>query len=412
MTKKPLIEKKYLLAFILVTSMFFSWGLANNMTDTLLAAFKKIMSMSDFQTTFIQNAFYGAYFCFALPAAFFLKRYSYKAGILVGLAMFITGGLLFYPASQTMVYGHFLIALYILAGGLSFLETSANPYIVRLGDEETGPRRLNFAQSFNPLGSIMGIGLSGIFILPNLYEADAAERATMAASQLEMIQQEELSAVMNAYVGVAIVLIIIWILIYLTSMPHSQEKNTKLEFKAFGRLFRNKNYIAAVGAQFLYVGVQIGVWSFTIRYVMGELGVNETGANKYYLASLICFLLGRFACTWLMGYIAPTRLLYILALMAAGLTLIVVFGSGMTGVISLILISACLSLMFPTIYALGIRNLDEDTKLGGAGLVMAIIGGAVLTNIQGLVSDSTNSIHLAYLVPFMALLFIALDGYK
>ncbi|MEL7534528.1 MAG: MFS transporter, partial [Bacteroidota bacterium] len=213
MEKKALIPRQYLLAFILITSMFLAWGIANNMTDTLLAAFKKIMSMSDFQTTFVQYAFYGAYFCFAIPAALLVKRFSYKTGVLLGLGMFIAGALLFYPASQTMVYGHFLAALYILAGGLSFLETSANPYIVAMGPEESGTQRLNLAQSFNPVGSITGVVLSQLFILSNLNPATEEERSAIPAEQLASIQAEELSAVMGPYVGVAAVLLILWLLI-------------------------------------------------------------------------------------------------------------------------------------------------------------------------------------------------------
>ena len=399
------------LPFILITSMFLVWGIANNMTDTLLAAFKRIMSMSDFQTTFVQYAFYGAYFCFAIPAALFIKRFSYKTGILLGLGMFIGGALLFYPASKTMVYGHFLVALYILAGGLSFLETSANPYIVAMGPPETGTQRLNLAQSFNPVGSITGVLLSKLFILSQLNSASAEERAAMAPEQLEQIQTAELNAVMGPYVGVAGGLIILWILIKITSMPKASDSGNAINFAtSFGRLIKNKNYVWAVIAQFFYVGAQIGVWSFTIRFVMQELNLNEEQSSDYYLAALILFLISRFVSTWLMKYMKPTILLTLLSGLAILLCAIVILANGYVAVYALVGISACMSLMFPTIYALGLVGLGEDTKLGGSGLVMAILGGAVITGIQGQVSDISGSIHLAYIVPLFCFAVVAWYG--
>ena len=381
------------------------------MTDTLLAAFKRIMSMTDFQTTFVQYAFYGAYFCFAIPAALFIKRYSYKTGVLLGLGMFILGALLFYPASKSMAYGHFLVALYILAGGLSFLETSANPYIVAMGPAETGTQRLNLAQSFNPVGSITGVLLSKLFILSQLNSADATERAQMSESQLKAIQTEELAAVMGPYVGVAAALAILWILIKVTTMPSASDADSSINFGAsFKRLVSNKNYVWAVVAQFFYVGAQIGVWSFTIRFVMQEIDLNEEQASSYYLAALILFLISRFISTWLMKFIRPTNLLTILSLVAVGFTATVILGEGFVSVYALVGISACMSLMFPTIYALGLAGLGEDTKIGGSGLVMAILGGAVITGIQGQVSDLSGSIHIAYIVPLCCFLIVAYYG--
>ncbi|MBT5188014.1 MAG: L-fucose:H+ symporter permease [Kordiimonadaceae bacterium] len=408
--KIAVVEKRYLIPFILLTSMFFAWGIANNMTDTLLAAFKKIMSMSDFETTFVQYAFYGAYFCFALPAAMFIRKYSYKTGILIGLAMFIIGALSFYPASQSMQYIHFLLALYVLAGGLSFLETSANPYIVALGDPSTGTQRLNLAQSFNPIGSMTGILLSQIFILSNLNSADEDQRAQMGPEQLEAIQQAELSAVMGPYVGVAIVLFILWIIIAKTKMPEASDEahNTKI-IPSFGRLLAKKNYRTALLALFCSVGAQICLWSFTIRYVMLEMNLNEADAADYYLASLALFLISRFICTWLMNYITPGRLMAYLCLTASALTLVVIFVGGTLGVYALVATSGCMALTFPTIYALGLRGLGEDTKIGGAGLIMMIIGGAVLTGIQGIISDNYGY-HLSFFIPTIAFLVIANYG--
>lgn len=403
----------YKLPFILITSMFFMWGLANNMTDTLLAAFKKIMSMSDFQTSWIQVAFYGSYFCLALPAALVTRKFDYKTGVLIGLGMFIGGALLFYPASQTMVYGHFLVALFVLAGGLSILETSANPYIIRMGPPETGIQRLNLAQSFNPIGSITGVLLSKFFILSQLDQASEEERAALSPAQLESIQQAELSAVMGPYIGTALLLFMIWLMIYFTRMPKGSDRAERDSLRTiFTRLFKNINYKWGVVAQFFYVGAQIGVWSFTIRYVMKELGLDESDAATYYLASLVLFTASRFVCTALLNYIRAEKLLALCALGAIVCCLVVVMFSGFTGVIALVLISGFMSLMFPTIFGLTITGLGDDTKIGGSGLIMAILGGAVLTAVQGTVSDITSSIKLAFLVPAMCFLVIFIYGLK
>ncbi len=406
-----ILKNTPVLPFILITSLFFMWGLANNMTDTLLAAFKKIMSMTDFQTSWIQIAFYGSYFCLALPAAILIKRFTYKSGVLLGLGMFITGALLFYPASVTMKYGHFLLSLFILAGGLSILETSANPYIIAMGPEESGTRRLNFAQSFNPIGSIMGVFLSKMFILSGLRSADAQSRAAMAPDELAALQSEELNAVMGPYVGVAFFLVALWVVMMYVKMPKASDAGPGLDLgPTVRRLLGNSNYVWGVVAQFFYVGAQIGVWSFTIRYVMQELDLNEEQASTYYLAALILFMGSRFICTWLMKFVSPGRLLTILAVLAGLLTLGVVFGSGIVGVYALVGISGCMSLMFPTIYGLALRGLGDDTKIGGSGLIMAILGGAVLTAIQGQVSDYTGSINMAYLVPLSCFVLIGFYG--
>lgn len=406
--KDPLITAKTAWPFILVTSLFFLWGLANNMTDTLLAAFKRIMSMSDFQTSWIQVAFYGSYFVLALPAAILIKKYTYKSGILLGLGLFVLGSLLFYPASITMSYAHFLIALFILAGGLSILETAANPYIVAMGPEDSGTRRLNLAQSFNPIGSITGVLLSKIFILSHLNQSSAEERAGMGEEQLRAIQSEELTSVMGPYVGVAIVLIALWILVKFTNMPKASDANSKLDLlPTFKRLIKMPHYVWAVVAQFFYVGAQICVWSFTIRYVMQELQLNEDDASTYYLASLILFAISRFIFTALMKVIDPRNLLLLSAVGATLCTLLVIYGSGYMGVYALVAISGFMSLMFPTIYGLGIRGLGNDTKIGGSGLIMAILGGALLTSVQGQVSDLTQSISLSFYVPFVCYAIIA-----
>ncbi|PXX21844.1 L-fucose:H+ symporter permease [Arenibacter sp. ARW7G5Y1] len=397
------------LPFILITSLFFVWGLSNNMTDILLAAFKRIMGMTDFETSWIQVAFYGSYFCLAIPAAIFIKRYTYKSGVLVGLGLFIVGSLLFYPASISMQYSHFLSALFILASGLAILETTANPYIIAMGPEESATRRLNLAQSFNPIGSILGIVLGKVYILSHLNSASADERGLMSAQELDIIQSEELDAVMGPYVALALVLILLWVLIYFVKM--SKGSDAVQDFKvvsAVKRLVKNKDYLSGIIAQFFYVGAQIGVWSFTIRYVMHELQLNEEQASTYYLASLILFMISRFVCTVLMNFFRPYVLLAVLSLIAILATICVIYVGGLAGVYALVLISGCMSLMYPTIYGLAISGLGEDTKIASSGLVMAILGGAVLTPLQGLVSDVTDSINLAFYVPLSSFFIVFL----
>lgn len=403
------VPREYLLAFVLLSSLFALWGLANNLTDVLLATFRRVMSMSDFQTSWIQIAFYGSYFCLALPAALFIRRFTYKAGVLLGLGLFAAGALLFYPASQTMVYAHFLVALFILAGGLSILETSANPYIIALGPAESATRRLNLAQSFNPIGSIMGVVIGRTFILASLNEATEAERAQMGAARLAEIQQAELAAVMGPYVTIAGVILVIWLAIAFTRFPRRSDDGWHDVGSSFRRLLQHTHYTRGVLAQFFYVGAQIGVWSFTIRYVMVNLNLNEQNASSFYLASIIVFSLSRFVCTALMKYIAPHALLWALAVAAACLCMVVILVGGLTGAYALVAISACMSLMFPTIYGLAVEGLGEDTKIGAAGLIMAILGGAVLTGIQGRVSD-TFGIQVAYAVPLICFLVIAYYG--
>lgn len=423
MKKTGMIPREILWPFILLTSCFAWWGLANNMTDTLLAAFKRIMSMSDTKTALIQVVCYGAgYGLLALPAAIYIKKHSYKSGVLLGLGLYSLGALLFYPAMLTASYLNFLGAIWILFGGLSILETAANPYIIAMGPEETATRRLNFAQSFNPIGSIMGVFISKYFILSKLNTATAAERAQLDIADLQSMQAGELHAVTMTYVTIGVILLITWILIAVNKkMPQSSEAGRAGDLKPiFKRLLHNRHYMWGVVAQFFYVGAQIGVWSFTIRYVMKELNLQsmsysggetpESIAATYYVAALVLFTGARFICTWLMRYITPANLLTSMALAAGALTLMVIFIGGAIGVYALVLISFCMSLMFPTIFGLAVRGLGEDTKIAGSGLVMAILGGAVLTQIQGVTSDLTGNINLAYFVPFICFVIIAYYG--
>ena len=388
------IERKYLLPFILVTSLFALWGLANNMTDTLLAAFRKIMQMSDTQTSFIQMAFYGAYFCIALPAALFIRKYSYKSGVILGLILYAGGALMFWPAAKVESYAFYLIAIYILASGCSVLETTANPYIMSMGSPETATRRLNIAQSFNPIGSILGILVSKYFILQDI----------------------SLYSVSGTYAGVGVVLLAVMVVMLLAKMPEGKDSLSGSSGSSglratFGRLLRNKRYAWGVVAQFFYVGAQICVWSFTIRLVMKELGYVEAQAATVYLISIIGFCLSRFVYTWLMKYFAPQRLLAIGAILSAVCALLVVTTGGWTAVVALVLISVFMSLMFPTIYGIALGSVNDnehpdDTKIGASGLIMAILGGALLTPLQGMVSDATGSINVSYIVPLVCFLVV------
>jgi len=402
--------KSMLIPFILVTSLFFFWGVANNLNDTMLAAFKKIMSMTDVQTSFIQMAFYGSYFCFALPAALFIKRFSYKAGVLLGLAMYAIGALLYYPAGMTGSYAFYLVAIYILAGGCSILETTANPYILSMGSHETATRRLNLAQAFNPFGAMTGIVLSMTMILNQLHKADASERARMTAEELQKIQTHELSAVTFTYLGIGVVLAVIFFIMLFSKMPKGSDADTSLHLGAtFKRLFKNKLYKWGVVTQFFYVGAQVGIWSFTIRIVMQELNMDETNAAYIFLISIGVFTVARFIFTALMRYIKPSLLIIVASIAAFALTGCVVLSHGMFLVVCLVGISFFMSLMFPTIYGFALDGLGDDAKVGASGLIMAILGGALLTPTQGWVSDMAG-INNAFIVPMICFAIVGAYG--
>lgn len=388
------IDRRHAVPFALVTSMFLLWGLANNMTDTLLAAFKRIMSMSDTQTSLIQFAFYGSYFCFALPAALFIRRRSFKSGIILGLLLYAAGAMLFFPAARVASYGFYLVAIYVMAGGCSVLETTANPYVMSMGDPRTATRRLNIAQSFNPVGSILGILMSKYFILDDI----------------------SLYSISGTYAALGLVLLGILVVMLFARMPSGKDDDRSDSVGAsFRRLLSNRLYRRGVVAQFFYVGAQIGVWSFTIRLVMQETGRLEAAASSIYLISIIGHCLSRFIYTGLMRWFSPARLLTFGGVMSALLSLTVVLsaGTGWLCITSLVLISSFMSLMFPTIYGIalgGIMRGDHpgDSKIGASGLIMSILGGALLTPLQGMVSDHTN-IYTSYAVP--AFCFVVVTAY-
>lgn len=386
------VEKKHLLPFCLVTSLFLLWGLANNMTDTLLSAFKKIMSMSDTQTSFIQFAFYGAYFVIALPAALFIRKYSYKRGVILGLCLYACGAVLFMPAAKAASYAFYLLAIYVMASGCSVLETTANPYIMAMGSPETATRRLNIAQAFNPIGSIVGILLSKYFILQDI----------------------SLYSVSGTYMTLGLVLAGIMVVMLFARMPEGRDSGKMGGVRAsVRRLLGNKTYVFGVIAQFFYVGAQIGVWSFTIRIVMQELGMVEAEAATVYLWTIIAFCASRFIYTWLMKYFAPARLLVFGAVMSALCCALVVVGAGWgwAMVSALVAVSFFMSLMFPTIYGIALSSVGEDSKIGASGLIMSILGGALLTPLQAVVSDAAG-IYTSYLVPLVCFVVVLMYGIR
>lgn len=408
----PLVSRETLLPFILLTICFAAWGVAANMTDPLVKVFSKIFTMSSLQSALVQFAYYGAYFCLAIPAAFINKRFSYKTGVLTGLGCAAAGAFLFYPASQMMTYGFFLLALFVLAGGLSILETSANPYVMAMGCEQSATRRLNLAQAFNPVGTNLGVFLAATLILPNLNQASAEERASMSTAELKSVIGAELDAVMVPYVGMAVVLVLVWIAIACikTTVNESTEQhseNIKLG-ASLKRLLNNRHYRFGVLAQFFNVGAQTCVWTFTIQYAMAAIGGNEVDGGQVLQYSMIVFLVSRFVMTWLMQYLYPAKLLLVMSLTAAGLCIVMTQAPNTVGVVSLVAISACLSLMFPTIYGIALEGLGDDAKLGAAGLVMAILGGAFLPLLQAAIIDSW-SVVASYVVP--ALCFLVVAGY-
>ncbi|MEN3793483.1 L-fucose:H+ symporter permease [Fulvimarina sp. MAC3] len=411
--KPPFFYSGMTVPFVLLVTCFAAWGIAANMTDPLVNVFSKIFSMSALQSAFVQFSYYGAYFLLALPAAFITRRYSYKTGVLVGLGLAAIGAFLFYPASIWMTFGPFLAALFVLAAGLSVLETSANPFVIAMGPEENATRRLNFAQAFNPVGTNIGVFLAATLILPQLNPASEAERAAMAPERLEQIQQAELSAVMTPYVGMACLLVLIWIGIALSKVPKTRDEEAGISSLDVGptikRLVKNRHYRFGVIAQFFNVAAQTCTWTFTIQYSQSAIGATESAGGAWLQASLIVFLISRFVMTYLLGFFRPSLLLCAMAALGVVLCLYAVIVPNLSGVIAVVSLSLCLSLMFPTIYGIALEGLGEDTKFGAAGLVMAILGGALLPLVHGATMDAYGA-TTAYVVPAVCFAFVAAYG--
>lgn len=418
--KSKTIEKKYLLAFVLVTICFALWGFANDITNPMVKAFSKIFRMSVTDGTLVQVAFYGGYFCMALPAALFIRKFSYKAGLLMGLGLYAVGSLMFLPAQLTGCYYPFLLAYFILTCGLSFLETTANPYILSMGDSENATRRLNLAQAFNPIGSLLGMYVAMNFIQSKLNPLSTSERAVLNDVQFEAIKNSDLAVLSAPYVIIGILLVLMFVLfaLFLPKSNNTQtEKSDKLS-KIISRLWNNKRYRYGVVAQFFYVGVQIMCWTFIIQYgtrVFMNEGMTELEAEvtsqRYNIVAMIIFCASRFVCTWLMKYIKAPTLLGIFSIIAIILTGSVVIIDGRLGMYCLVAISACMSLMFPTIYGIALAEVGEDAKLGAAGLIMAILGGSILPPLQAIIIDGKgmiglSSVNVSFVVPLICFVII------
>ncbi|ADG10310.1 L-fucose:H+ symporter permease [Caulobacter segnis] len=399
----------------IIIALFFLWGVANNLNDVLIPHLKKAFFLSDLQSGLVQSAFYLGYFFLALPASIVMRRYGYKIAVLVGLGLFGLGALMFYPASAALQYPLFLAALFVIASGLAFLETSANPLITVLGDPATSERRLNFAQAFNPLGSITAVFLGGHFILSGV-EPTKAQFDAMSAAQLAAFQAQEARSTQLPYLVIAAVVFGWAALVACTRFPAAATRppredvaNAPSAGAAIAALFRRPRFLFGVAAQFFYVGAQVGVWSYMIRYAQHEVGLGEKAAAAYLTWSLVGFMAGRFAGTAAMGKISPTRLMAVFAAINTALTLFAALAGGKPGLMALAATSFFMSIMFPTIFATTIKDLGPLTKTGSSFLVMAIIGGAVFTALMGAISD-LSAINLAILVPSACFAVVAAYG--
>lgn len=414
---QPFITRGYTLAFILVTSLFFMWAIAHNMNDILIKQFQKALDLSRGQSGFIQFAFYLGYFLMALPAGCVMKRLGYKNGILAGLLLYMTGALLFYPAAEVRSYLFFLFALFVIASGLTFLETAANPYITVMGSIEKGPQRLNLAQSFNGLGAATAPLLGGVFIFSGVELSDAELRA-MSAGALNAYRAAEAQAVQMPYLAIAAAVGFIALLIFLTKMPHiAAPDNAGIPEEAgggrskTGALPASGHLKFAVIAQFFYVGAQVCIWSYFIDYSLEAMpGTAEKTAAYYLSLSLFFFMAGRFLGTFLMHFVSPTKLLAAYAVISIGLCLTAMIADGAPAVIALGLTSPCMSIMFPTIFALGIRGLGPNTEMGSSLIIMAIIGGAVFPPSMGFLADFTT-VQWAVIVPLVCFLVVFLFAF-
>jgi len=420
--KKVVVERKVLVPFILITSLFSMWGFANDITNPLVAAFRTVMEISNAKAALIQFAFYGGYGTMAIPAALFVKKYSYKAGILLGLGLYAFGALLFFPAAQFEMFGFFLGSLYILTFGLAFLETTANPYILAMGSEETATRRLNLAQSFNPMGSLLGMFVASQFILTNL-ESDKRDASgnlifgTLSEVEKATIRTHDLAVIRDPYVILGLVVIAMFILIAIYKMPKRENADhTVRPIVIARRLFKNVRYREGVIAQLFYVGAQIMCWTFIIHYAE-NLGIPKSTAQNYNIVAMIIFLSSRFISTALMKYLNPKLMLTLFAVGGMITTTGVILIGGMTGLYLLVATSAFMSLMFPTIYGIALKGLGEDSTLGAAGLVMAIVGGALMPPLQGIIIDFGTvgflpAVNFSFILPFICFVVIAIYGYR
>jgi MFS transporter, FHS family, L-fucose permease len=399
----------HLVPFVLVTALFFLWGIPNNLNDVLIRQFMKSFAISRFQAGLVQSAFYMGYFLLAMPAALLMRRAGYKAGFVTGLVLYALGTFLFWPAAVMGRYEFFLLALFVIASGLSFLETASNPFIAQMGDAESSERRLNFSQAFNPLGSITGVLIGTIFIFSGVELTPQEVAVRKVQGVYEAYLRTETLRVVRPYLAIGVIALIWAVLILRTKFPNIQEEheNSAGDHGHFSELFRYPHFLFAVLAQFLYVGAQVGTWSYFIQYVQEYAHQPEKVAGYFLTGTLAAFGVGRFVSAYLMRFIAPHKLMGMYSVASIVLVGMGVVLPGWVGLWCLFLTSFFMSLMFPTIFALGIKGLGPNTKIGGSLLVMAIVGGAVLTPLMGLISEKSGSIALAYSIPLLAYIYIA-----
>lgn len=424
--QSKLVEKKYLLTFILITSLFALWGFANDITNPMVAAFQTVMELSAAKASLVQFAFYGGYATMAIPAALFAKRYSYKKGILLGLILYAIGAFMFIPAANQQQFGFFCVSLYVLTFGLAFLETTANPYILSLGSKETSTRRLNLAQAFNPIGSLLGMFVASKIVLAKL-QCDIPEVRSVGFENLDetaklAIREHDLDIIRNPYVVLGCVVLFVFVVIAIfvknqNNDNHAQNHNASSNKGTLKRLFANKVYREGVLTQFFYVAAQIMTWTFIIQYA-DRLGIDKATAQMYNIIAMGMFLCGRFISTFLMRYVNSRKLLMIFAIGAMTATAGTILIDGVLGLYCLMAISIFMSLMFPTIYGIALENVSsEDSNLGAAFLVMAIVGGSLMPPLQGMIIDlgmvgNIHAVNFSFILPFICFLVISIYGYR
>ena len=415
----------FLIPFILVTFCFALWGFANDITNPMVKAFSKIFRMNVTEGALVQVAFYGGYFCMAFPAAIFIRKFSYKAGVLMGLGLYATGALLFFPAKMVGVYGCFLIAYFVMTCGLSFLETSCNPYILTMGSDETATRRLNMAQCFNPCGSIIGMFVAMNFIQAKLNPMSTEDRALLNDADFAAMKEADLSVLVSPYLAIGMVIVVMFFIIFFTRMPKNGDQSHDIHFiSTLKRIFSLKYYREGVIAQFFYVGAQIMCWTFIIQYgtrVFMEEGMAERDAEvlsqQFNIYAMLFFICSRFIATYLMKWLKPAKLLTIFACLGMLFTLGVILFQNRLGLYCLVCVSGCMSLMFPTIYGIALDGLGDDAKFGAAGLIMAILGGSVLPPLQAAIIDQKEiagfpAVNLSFILPFLCFVVVAWYGYS
>ncbi|MDG1793003.1 MAG: L-fucose:H+ symporter permease [Flavobacteriaceae bacterium] len=421
----PVVPKKIIIPFILLTSLFALWGFANAVTDPMVQAFKKVLELSNSQAAWVQMAFYGGYFCMAIPAALFMRKYSYKVGILIGLALYAIGALLFYPAAITEQFWFFCLGLYVLTFGLAFLETAANPYALAMGPKQTATQRLNLAQAFNPIGLILGLFVAQQYVLKKLQSDDITDFSALDEVSKTLIKTTDLMVIRDPYVILGLVIIAVFVLFLVSKMPNIKEEGSNENVKkTFKRLLKNKIYSKGVLAQIMYVGAQIMCWTYIYQYAEG-MGMESVTAGYYQMAAFIFFTFGRAVGTLLLRFINSGRLLMVFAIFATISTLGVIFIGNNIGLYCLVGVSFFMSLMFPTIYGIALGGLTEDeSKIGSAGLVMAIVGGALMPKLQGMLIDlggygvnditilGVSEVNFSFILPALCFVYITLFGLK